>query len=172
MSRAGLNRAECGTKSVGTFSGGMSQRLGIAVALLAEANILILDEPTASLDPEGAAGFLDTIEQLKRGGTTVLFSSHVLSDVETLADRVALLLDGHLVAVESVERLRSVLRRGAPTRAMLHVPTTWRCAWLAGPEPRKPALTDVFYLHLGCRRSNLHTSLDGRGWVRRRKLLD
>ena len=119
LSRAGLNRAECGAKSVGTFSGGMSQRLGIAVALLAEANILILDEPTASLDPEGAAGFLDTIEQLKRGGTTVLFSSHVLSDVETLADRVALLLDGHLVAVESVDGLRSVLRRGAPTRAML-----------------------------------------------------
>ena len=119
LSRAGLNRAECGAKSVGTFSGGMSQRLGIAVALLAEANILILDEPTASLDPEGAAGFLDTIEQLKRDGTTVLFSSHVLSDVETLADRVALLLDGRLVAIESVEGLRSVLRRGAPTRAML-----------------------------------------------------
>ena len=120
LSRAGLNRAECGAKSVGTFSGGMSQRLGIAVALLAEANILILDEPTASLDPEGAAGFLDTIEQLKRGGTTVLFSSHVLSDVEALADRVALLLDGRLVAIESVEGLRSVLRRGAPTRAVLH----------------------------------------------------
>lgn len=119
LSRAGLDRAECGSKFVGTFSGGMSQRLGIAVALLAEADILILDEPTASLDPEGAAVFLDTIEQLKRGGTTVVFSSHVLSDVEALADRVALLLDGRLVAIESVEGLRRVLRRGAPTRAML-----------------------------------------------------
>ena len=138
LSRAGLNRAECGSKAVGTFSGGMSQRLGLAVALLAEANILILDEPTASLDPEGAAAFRNTIELLKRGGTTVVFSSHVLSDVEVLADRVALLLDGRLVAIESVDELRRVLRLGAATRTML------RCAdELALRVARRAGATDA-----------------------------
>lgn len=138
LERAGLDRVECGTRFVGTFSGGMSQRLGIAVALLADAEILILDEPTASLDPEGAAAFLDTIEQLKHGGTTVLFSSHVLSDVEALADRVALLLDGRLVAIESVEELRRVLRRSAPTRARLR-----RAGDLAIRAAHRAGATDI-----------------------------
>lgn len=100
LARAGLDSAALSSKPVGTFSGGMTQRLGIAVALLGESGILILDEPTASLDPQGAAWLLETLDDLKRGGTTVVFSSHILSDVASLADRVAVLLEGRLVTIE------------------------------------------------------------------------
>lgn len=149
LSRAGLDGVECASKPVGAFSGGMTQRLGIAVALLAEAGILVLDEPTASLDPEGAARFLETIDDLKRGGTTVIFASHILSDVEALADHVALLLDGQLVAVESIEELNRVLRHTASTRALhevylryIHEKNGNYCMGGSGCMPQRAAAAD------------------------------
>ncbi|MCZ2155596.1 MAG: ABC transporter ATP-binding protein [Bryobacterales bacterium] len=117
--RAGLDGDAIGTKAVSTFSGGMTQRLGIAVALLAEAPILILDEPTASLDPDGANQLLDTMLELKQSGVTVLFSSHILSDVEVVADRAALLVNGKLVAIERPDGLERLLRRAATPRVVL-----------------------------------------------------
>ena len=85
-------------RPVSQFSGGMVQRLGIAIAFLPEAPLLILDEPTISLDPEGAISLKDLIFSLKRDGRTIVFSSHVLSDVDQLADRVAILVGGRLDA--------------------------------------------------------------------------
>jgi Cu-processing system ATP-binding protein len=93
-------------KAVGKFSGGMVQRLGLAVACLPEAPILLLDEPTASLDLEGAIRFRDFLLSLKSEGKTIVFTSHTLADVERLADRVAILVGGRLVALESVESLK------------------------------------------------------------------
>ena len=90
---------------VSEFSGGMLQRLGVAVAILADAPILLLDEPTASLDPEAAAAFRTFLDSLKEAGKTIVFSSHVLSDVEYLADRVAILVGGRLRAVETIAAL-------------------------------------------------------------------
>jgi ABC-type multidrug transport system ATPase subunit len=102
---------------VGEFSGGMRQRLGIAVALLADAPILLLDEPTASLDPEAAVGFRALLASLKHQGKTILFSSHVLSDVDLLADRLAILVAGRVRVIESVGALRDEL----DALAVLHV---------------------------------------------------
>jgi Cu-processing system ATP-binding protein len=102
---------------VSEFSGGMLQRLGIAVAVLADAPILLLDEPTASLDPEGAADLRTFLTSLKERGKTILFSSHVLSDVDRLADRVAILVGGRLRAVETITALRNDLN----TDSLLHV---------------------------------------------------
>jgi Cu-processing system ATP-binding protein len=93
-------------KAVGKFSGGMVQRLGLAVACLPDAPILLLDEPTASLDPEGAIRFREFLLSLKREGKTIVFTSHTLADVERLADRVAILVGGRLIALESVESLK------------------------------------------------------------------
>jgi Cu-processing system ATP-binding protein len=93
-------------KAVGKFSGGMVQRLGLAVACLPEASILLLDEPTVSLDLEGAIRFREFLLSLKREGKTIVFTSHTLADIERLADRVAILVDGRLVALESVESLK------------------------------------------------------------------
>lgn len=93
-------------KAVGKFSGGMVQRLGLAVACLPDAPILLLDEPTVSLDLEGAIRFREFLLSLKHEGKTIVFTSHTLADVERLADRVAILVDGRLVALESVESLK------------------------------------------------------------------
>ena len=106
-------------RMVNGFSCGMMQRLGIAVAIMADAPILLLDEPTASLDPEGAAGFRILLESLKDRGKTILFSSHVLSDVERLADRVAILVGGRLRAVETIAALRNDLNANSLLRVRL-----------------------------------------------------
>jgi ABC-2 type transport system ATP-binding protein len=84
----------------------MIQRLGLAVACLPDAPILLLDEPTASLDLEGAIRFRKFLLSLKREGKTIVFTSHTLADVERLADRVAILVGGRLIALESVESLK------------------------------------------------------------------
>lgn len=94
---ASLNGAS--SRAVSTYSGGMSQRLGLAVAILPQAPVLLLDEPTAALDPEGLSAFYSLIEQRKREGGTVLFTSHHLGDAERLADRFAILVSGRLVAM-------------------------------------------------------------------------
>jgi len=101
---------------VGTYSGGMVQRLGLAIAMLPEAPVLLLDEPTAALDPDGLAAFADLVEQMKQRGGTVLFTTHQLSEVEQLADRVAVLVEGRLVAVLTTRELREQLPDAGPLR--------------------------------------------------------
>jgi Cu-processing system ATP-binding protein len=93
---ASLNGA--GQRPVGTYSGGMVQRLGLAVALLPDAPVFLLDEPTAALDPDGLCAFYGVVEGARRDGRAVLFTSHHLGDVERLADRFAILVGGRLVA--------------------------------------------------------------------------
>lgn len=111
---ASLNGAS--GRPVGTYSGGMVQRLGLAVAVLPDAPILLLDEPTAALDPDGLCAFYGLVERRRRLGHTVLFTSHQLGDVERLADRFALLVEGRLAALltqrELADRLaqRGLLR--------------------------------------------------------------
>lgn len=114
---ASLNGA--GDRSVGTYSGGMTQRLGLAVAALPDAPVLLLDEPTASLDPDGLCAFYGLVETRRREGKTVLFTSHQLGDVERLADRVAILVEGRLVALLSQEKLRERLGRRGVLRLTL-----------------------------------------------------
>jgi ABC-2 type transport system ATP-binding protein len=83
---------------VRTYSHGMRQRLALAQALLPEPAVLLLDEPTDGLDPEGIKWFRDFILQLRRDrGMTVLFNSHLLAEVELMCDRVAILRDGKRV---------------------------------------------------------------------------
>lgn len=93
-------------KRVSELSGGMKQKLGLAVACLADAPVLLLDEPTVSLDPAGAIAFRKFLRTLKEAGKTIVFTSHVLADVEMLADRVAVLVDGKLTALVPIEELR------------------------------------------------------------------
>jgi Cu-processing system ATP-binding protein len=103
-------------QSVASYSGGMVQRLGLAVALLPDAPVLLLDEPTAALDPDGLCAFYGLVEKRRAEGHTILFTSHQLGDVERLADRLLLLVEGRLVASltqgELAERLaeRGVMR--------------------------------------------------------------
>jgi ABC-2 type transport system ATP-binding protein len=102
LERTGLTAAA--GRRIGGYSGGMRQRLGIAQALLHRPQLLFLDEPVSSLDPEGRRDLLELIAGL-RGEATVVFSSHVLSDVERICDRVAILHRGRLVTEGSLEEL-------------------------------------------------------------------
>ena len=94
---AQLDLAACLPKKIGNLSGGMKQRLALALALLADPPILLLDEPTANLDIRSRDTFIQLLLQLKKAGKTILFSSHRLDEVLPLADRVLLLEGGQLV---------------------------------------------------------------------------
>jgi ABC-2 type transport system ATP-binding protein len=93
---AHVDLADAADRRAGTYSGGMRQRLGIAGALVHRPPVMILDEPVSALDPEGRRDVLNLIVDL-RGDTTILFSTHVLADVERICDRVGILANGHLV---------------------------------------------------------------------------
>jgi ABC-2 type transport system ATP-binding protein len=92
-----------------TFSKGMMQRLGLAQALLHQPDLLILDEPTSGLDPEGRKLVADVILEERKRGTTVFLSSHILSDVERVSDRVIILNRGRVAFSDQMAELR---RRG------------------------------------------------------------
>ncbi|MBA2277171.1 MAG: ABC transporter ATP-binding protein [Chloroflexia bacterium] len=89
-----------------TYSLGMKQRLGVAAALLKEPTLLILDEPTNGLDPAGMAEMRDLIRNLGRDDRTVLLSSHLMTEVEQICDRVGIINGGALVAEGTVAELR------------------------------------------------------------------
>jgi ABC-2 type transport system ATP-binding protein len=91
---------------IGTYSKGMKQRLGLAVSLVHDPDILILDEPMSGLDPMGRKLITDVILELKASGKTVFFSSHILSDIERLCDRIGILNRGRLLYCGSVAEAR------------------------------------------------------------------
>jgi ABC-2 type transport system ATP-binding protein len=99
LDRAAANR-------VGTYSKGMKQRLGLAVSLVHDPDILILDEPMSGLDPMGRKLITDEILELKAAGKTVFFSSHILSDIERLCDHIGILNKGRLLYCGSVAEAR------------------------------------------------------------------
>nr|WP_204263919.1 ABC transporter ATP-binding protein [Geodermatophilus normandii] len=94
-----------GRRKVGAYSLGMRQRLGLAGALLRRPELLVLDEPTNGLDPQGIAEVRELLLDLHRGGTTVFLSSHLLAEVEQLCSRVGVLDRGRLVLQEEMARL-------------------------------------------------------------------
>jgi ABC-type multidrug transport system ATPase subunit len=94
--------------SLGEMSGGQRQRAMLALATLGPVDALVLDEPSISLDAEGAEDVRDAIRAARRAGAAVLFASHYLSDVVLLAGRIAVMVAGRLVACGTVEQLAAV----------------------------------------------------------------
>lgn len=94
-------------QAVGGYSGGMLRRLAVGQAMLADPELLILDEPTAALDPEGRAMIIDALESLTDEGTTIFVSSHVLSELEQFIDTVTFLKEGEVVASGPLEEVLS-----------------------------------------------------------------
>jgi ABC-2 type transport system ATP-binding protein len=145
LERAGLGDAA--ERRIGGYSGGMRQRLGIAQALIHRPELLILDEPASSLDPEGRRDVLELIGDL-RGESTVICSTHVLADVERVADRVAILDRGRLVTEGSLGELLD--RYAQPVFRL-------------DPEPGQASAVDA--LVAGLRRAPWLASLDMDGGV-------
>jgi len=118
LERVGLD-PEDRDRRVGGFSTGMTQRTALGMALVGEPDLLVLDEPSSGLDPNGMAELREIVgEELDRGAT-VFFSSHILDQVEGVCDRVGILRDGELIAEDTVDGLRTSM--GAESRIELRV---------------------------------------------------
>ena len=98
-----VNLTNTGNKKAGKFSMGMKQRLGIAIALLNNPKLLILDEPTNGLDPIGIGDLRELIKSFPKKGITVIISSHILSEVEQTADYIGIIANGQLWYQEKVQ---------------------------------------------------------------------
>jgi ABC-2 type transport system ATP-binding protein len=94
-------------KKISQLSGGMTQKVGLAQALLHEPKLLVLDEPLGGLDPLSRHQFKDVVLELGKRGTTILFSSHILSDVQDVADRIGILNRGRIKQVGTLNELKT-----------------------------------------------------------------
>lgn len=116
---AAVDLADTGKKRAGRFSMGMRQRLGLALALIARPRLLVLDEPTNGLDPIGIEELRDQIRGFAATGTTVIVSSHILSEVQQMADTIGIIYGGRLAYEDALrpgqdleELFMSVCREG------------------------------------------------------------
>ena len=100
-----VGMTDAADRRVGTYSKGMLQRIGLAQSLVHDPQLVILDEPTAGVDPLGSAAIAEIVRELKRRGKTVLLSSHLLAQIEGLCDRVAILHRGKLLREGRIEDL-------------------------------------------------------------------
>jgi ABC-2 type transport system ATP-binding protein len=96
-------------RRAGTYSGGMRRRLDIAMSLIGDPALIVLDEPTTGLDPQGRREVWGTVERLAKSGTTVLLTTQYLDEAERLADRIAILHQGHILVDGTLEELKQLL---------------------------------------------------------------
>ena len=144
-------------RRVGTYSKGMLQRIGLAQALVHDPRLLILDEPTAGVDPVGSAAMAELIVKLKGQGKTVLLTSHLLAQIEDICDRVAILDRGRLMLEGAVPDL--VGRTGRQSLVMEALPPGELAelrAWLAARgrtleavQPARRRLDQIFLEQVG-----------------------
>ena len=160
LERVGLSRA--GNMALRKYSKGMLQRLGIAQALINDPELVVLDEPMSGLDPIGRKEIRDLIVQLRADGKTVFFSTHILSDVELICDRVAIVVGGKLRDVGPLDKLLNpkllhteiVLQRDGERREVRLPPADDVGAFLqralhegqavVSVTPRRESLEDLF----------------------------
>ncbi len=144
---AGLQ--EAAHRRLGGYSKGMLQRVGLAQALVQNPRLLVLDEPTAGVDPLGSRTIRDIILQLRAQGTTIFLCSHLLEQVQEVCDRVGILYQGNLIAEGSVDELTRDSRRtevtlSNPTPELLEqLRAVAGDAWV-GTAPARNTLESVF----------------------------
>jgi ABC-2 type transport system ATP-binding protein len=127
---------DAGDRRAATYSGGMRRRLDIAMSLVGEPEVIVLDEPTTGLDPQARHEVWRTVRELADGGTTVLLTTQYLDEAEQLADRIAVLHEGRVVQDGTLAELRRLL----PPARVEHV-------------EKQPSLEDVFLALVGAGRS-------------------
>ncbi|WP_247009226.1 ABC transporter ATP-binding protein [Halorientalis litorea] len=110
LDRVGIR--EAADRQASGYSKGMAQRLVLGMALVDSPDLLVLDEPTTGLDPNGAADFREILREENERGATIFFSSHILEQVEAVCDRVGILQDGELIAKDTISGLREALGGG------------------------------------------------------------
>jgi ABC-2 type transport system ATP-binding protein len=90
---------------INNFSGGMQRRINMAIAMLHQPNFLLMDEPTAGVDPQSRENIFDTIEQLRDQGTTILYTTHYMEEAERLCNHIAIMDEGRIIAMGTLEEL-------------------------------------------------------------------
>ncbi|ELY46743.1 ABC transporter ATP-binding protein [Natronorubrum sulfidifaciens] len=118
LERVGLS-AEDAARPAGDYSKGMRQRLATGMALVDDPDLLIMDEPSSGLDPHGIREMQELVRAEADRGTTVFFSSHILEHVEAVCDRIGVLNEGRLVAVDTIDGLRESIGGGATMELVL-----------------------------------------------------
>jgi ABC-2 type transport system ATP-binding protein len=148
-------------RRAGGYSKGMRQRMALAVALVGEPDLLVLDEPSTGLDPNGARTLREVVREEADRGATVFFSSHILEQVDAVADRIGILLDGSLVAVGEVGQLQQDLGAGATLSV-----------WVSSvPEALLADLRELAGVHeVTARHGRIEIGCDGRGETKLRAL--
>ena len=107
LKQFGLTNAA--NRRAGTYSGGMTRRLDIAMSLVGTPSIIFLDEPTTGLDPEARLEVWKTVKELAKGGTTILLTTQYLEEAEHLADKIAILNGGKIIANGTLDELKKLL---------------------------------------------------------------
>jgi ABC-2 type transport system ATP-binding protein len=130
LARFGLNDAA--ERKVSAYSGGMRRRLDIAMSLIGNPPVIFLDEPTTGLDPQGRIEVWNTVKELAAGGTTVLLTTQHLDEAEQLADRIAILHEGRIIANGTLAEMKQLL----PAAKVEYV-------------EKQPSLEDVFLAIVG-----------------------
>ena len=171
-----VNLADAAKRPLGGYSGGMRQRVGIAQALLNDPQLLIVDEPTAGLDPEERVRFRNLLSELS-GERIVILSTHIVSDVEAVATSIAVLAHGQLLAYDSPEgllasvagkvwevvvpsselpalRQKYLISNTAHRSDGVHARVVANVAPGAGARPLEPSLEDAYLAALAARRMN------------------
>ncbi|MCS3778387.1 ABC transporter ATP-binding protein [Tsukamurella ocularis] len=134
---------DAGGRKVGTYSGGMRRRLDIAMSLIGDPAVIFLDEPTTGLDPEARIDVWDIVKELADRGTTVLLTTQYLEEVEQLADRIAILRDGRIIADGTLTELKRML----PAAKVEYV-------------EKQPTLEEIFLALTGTRTDTTTTTED------------
>jgi ABC-2 type transport system ATP-binding protein len=124
--------ADAGARRAATYSGGMRRRLDLAMSLIGSPPVILLDEPTTGLDPEGRIEVWETVKQLAGRGTTVLLTTQYLDEAEQLADRIAILHEGRIIVNGTLAELQQLL--GPPKVEYVE---------------RKPTLEEVYFAVIG-----------------------
>lgn len=132
IDQVGLSKSNA-KRSVNEFSTGMRQRLALGMAIVGSPSLIILDEPSKGLDPNGIRRVREIIDENKRKGNTVFFSSHLLSQVEAVCDRVGIIKNGKLLSITTVEELREDL--GSAEKLLIELKRP--------PKNEKELLTDI-----------------------------
>ncbi|MEC4612009.1 Daunorubicin/doxorubicin resistance ATP-binding protein DrrA (plasmid) [Tsukamurella tyrosinosolvens] len=134
---------DAGGRKVGTYSGGMRRRLDIAMSLIGDPAVIFLDEPTTGLDPEARIDVWEIVQELAGRGTTVLLTTQYLEEAEQLADRIAILRDGRIIANGTLAELKRML----PAAKVEYV-------------EKQPTLEEIFLALTGTRTESPTTSED------------
>lgn len=137
--------AEAAHRRAATYSGGMRRRLDIAMSLIGDPSVILLDEPTTGLDPEARIEVWSTVRELTRQGTTVLLTTQYLDEAEALADRVGILHEGRILVEGALDELTQILQPAEIEYV-----------------PKKPSLEDVFLALVGSKHAECPTDQNRR----------